>query len=86
MTLALLALLTINTATAEPPVTEIDFETVEITAEVAKPSLTLVQARTPVEFEPGSLIKAMIIDPQFRDYNPEPGEELPPIEELGLFK
>jgi len=86
MTLALLTTLSISTAVAEPPVTEIDFEEYELTGEIVKPGLTFVQVKTAAEFEPGSLIKEFILDPQVRDYNPKPGEELPPIEELGLFK
>jgi hypothetical protein len=86
MTLALLTALSISTAVAEPPVTEIDFEEVELTGELVKPQLTLVQLRTPAKFEPGSLIKTFILDPQVRDYNPKPGEELPPIEDLELLK
>ena len=86
MTTLLFALLTMNAAYANPSVTVIDFEEVEITAEMAKPRLTYIQVKPNAVFEPGSLIKEFIIDAQVRDYNPAPGEELPPIEELGLFK
>ena len=83
----LLTLLTISSASADQPVQYIEFiEPLQIEGELVKPSIKLVTQRQPAHFERGSLIKSMIIDSQFRNYKPIPGEELPTFEELGLFE
>ena len=60
--------------------TVINFDTVPVAAEIVKPSLTLIHGRKAAQFERGSLIRQLLIEPQFRDTRVDPDEQLPVVE------
>ena len=64
------------------PVTTIDFEDVDVSADATKPQIVLIQETKRPDFQPGDLIEMFIVEPTRRPLTtPNPEETLTIVEE-----
>ena len=64
------------------PVTTIDFEDVDVSANTSKPQVVFIQETKRPDFQPGDLIEMFIVEPTRRPLStPNPEETLTIVEE-----
>ncbi len=84
MTLLLVTLLNAQADDTTPqysPVTTIDFENVDISANTTKPQIVFIQETKRPDFKPGDLIELFIVEPTKKPITASSPEETPVIGE-----